>query len=130
MSGYCSAIGKMSVSIFLSETVAVKSSLKLNGQCRRRAAGGCRRVESQYNKPLISTKREHRRRAPCIHGGILKHTCKHANTHTHIHAKPAPTDHDPAVQTGLITSYPPLPTTTTRVLTTQWVDAQPRGAMC
>lgn len=58
------------------------------------------------------------------------HTKTHmqARIRTHIHAKPAPTDHSPAVQTGLITSYPPLPTTTTRVLTTQWVDAQPRGA--
>ncbi|MEQ2283214.1 hypothetical protein AMECASPLE_009003 [Ameca splendens] len=44
--------------------------------------------------------------------------------------KAVPTEHNPAVQTGLITSDPPLPNTTTRVLTAEWVDAQPRGSMC
>lgn len=68
----------MSVSIFLSETVAVKSSLKFNGRCRRWAAGSCRQVESHYNRPLISTNREHRRRAPCN-----THASMHAHTHTH-----------------------------------------------
>lgn len=82
----------------------------------------CRQVESHYNRPLIFTNREHRRRAPCIHCGILKHT--------YTHTKPTPIDHGPAVQTGLITSHLLLPTTTTRVLTTQWVDVSGGGAAC
>lgn len=65
--------------------MAVKSSPQFNGHCQRRAAGGWRQVESHYNRPLISTTREHRRRAPCVLGGILKHTCKYAYTHTHTH---------------------------------------------
>lgn len=60
----------------------------------------------------------------CIH----IHTRRH--THTHTQTKPAPTDQDPAVRTGLITPHQPLPTTCTRVLTAQWVDAQPRGGPC
>lgn len=63
--------------------MAVKSSLKFNGQCQRRAAGSCRQVESHYNRPLISTNREHRRSAqhPWWHTKTYRQAC--INTHTH-----------------------------------------------
>lgn len=77
----------MSNSLFLSEIVAVKSSLKFYGQCQRRAAGNCTWVESHYNRPLISNKREHRRRALCINGGILKDTCNLTHRHTRMHTR-------------------------------------------
>lgn len=72
---------------------------------------GCRQVESHYNRPLISTNREHRRRAPCIHSGILKHTWRHAYAHTYTQN---PLQQSTAQQYRLGSlhpthSFPPLP---------------------
>lgn len=112
------------LSCLLFETVTVKSELHSARQSeseaeQREAAEGQSRTRIE---PLISTLH------PWWHTNADMPACLHAPTHphTHIHTHAHQTGNSTAVQTGLIKSHSPLPCTTTRVLTTQRVDAQPR----